>query len=276
MASSTFESLFGGGIDPMLKRMVGLSALVHLSIAVLVLVASRGGSLPVDYNPAINVALVDLPEVKDLKDVKLGTPMPKQLPAPQEKKPEAKAAEPKKIPEPQKKVFSLEEEKKTTKRAAESKSRKEVSQLAKIESAVDRIRRQRVAVAKIRQRALETAGPEGTPGGSVRGFGAIRANAYNAQLVSILRENWELPNTFLGQDLHTIVFMRVDRSGQIADWRIVRGSGNPVFDDTVYRAMTKTQYGGQLPAPAPEVFETIKDGWDVDFNPESFFAGETG
>ena len=33
MASSTFESLFGGGIDPQLKRMVALSALAHLSRA---------------------------------------------------------------------------------------------------------------------------------------------------------------------------------------------------------------------------------------------------
>src|SRR3990172_7350311 len=106
MASSTFDSLFGGGIDPQLKRMVALSALAHVTLGLLAFLTLRSGPLPVDYSPAISVALVDLPEVTDLKDVKLGAPHPKQLPAPQEKKPDAKrVVEAKKIPEPQKKVF---------------------------------------------------------------------------------------------------------------------------------------------------------------------------
>ena len=276
MASSTFESLFGGGIDPQLKRMVALSALAHLSLAALLFVVFKSGPLPVDYNPAISVALVDLPEVTDLKDVKLGAPKPKQLPAPQEKKIEPKEiAKPKTIPEPQKKIFALEEQKKTTKKANESKSKREVSQAANIESAVDRIRRQRMAVAKIRQRALETAAPEGTPGGNVRGTGALRASAYDAQVQSILRENWELPSTFLSQDLHTHVYLKIDPTGHIVDWRIVRSSGNPVYDDTVHRAVAKTQIDG-FPAPDPEVYETIKDGYTIDFNPASFFSGDTG
>ncbi len=277
MASPTFESLFGGGIDPLLKRMVLLSAVMHVTIAALLVILARSAPLPVSYRPAIHVALVDLPEVTELKDVKLGAPKPKELPAAEPKKPAPEKAEkPKPEPAPQKKVIALKEEKKTKKRATVSKRQEESSQRARMESAIDRLRRQRVAVSKIRQRALDTAAPEGTPGGSVRGVGALRTVAYDAQLLAVLRENWELPNTFLGQALNTMVFMKIDRLGRIVEWRIVSGSGNSVFDDTVYRAMTKTQTGHEVPMPDPEVYELIKDGYMIDFNPADFFSGEMG
>lgn len=276
MASSTFDSLFGGGVDPQLKRMVALSALVHITLGVLLFATFKGGPLPVDYSPAINVALVDLPEVTDLKDVKLGAPKPKQLPAPQQKKPDAKeASQAKKIPEPEKKVFALEEQQKTTKRATESKRLKPENLTAKIESAVDRIRKQQMAVARIRNRVPDTAMPEGTPGGNVRGIGALRVG-YEAQLVMILRDMWELPPSFLGQNIEVVVSMHISPQGQIIDWNIERSSGNPAFDDTVYRAMTKTQQRQDLPVPDPGAYQLIKDGYEVTFNPLTFFQGETG
>ena len=276
MASSTFDSLFGGGIDPLLKRMVALSALAHLLVGLLAFLAFKSGPLPVDYSPAINVALVDLPEVTDLKDVKLGAPKPKQLPAPQQKKPEAKeAAQAKKIPEPEKKVFALEEQSKTTKKATESKSTKRENLQAKIESAVDRIRKQQMAVARIRNRVPDTAMPEGTPGGNVRGTGALRVG-YEATLLMILRDMWELPPSFLGQSLVATVFMKIGQDGRIEDWRIERSSGNPAFDDTVYRAMTKTQQRQDLPVPDPAAWQQVRDGYLIDFDPRTFFQGETG
>jgi colicin import membrane protein len=276
MASSTFDSLFGGGIDPLLKRMVALSALAHLLVGLLAFLAFKSGPLPVDYSPAINVALVDLPEVTDLKDVKLGAPKPKQLPAPQQKKPEAKeAAQAKKISEPEKKVFALEEQQKTTKKATESKSTKRENLQAKIESAVDRIRRQQMAVARIRNRVPDTSMPEGTPGGNVRGTGALRVG-YEAQLQMILADMWELPPSFLGQNLVTRVFMQINAQGHIVEWRIEQSSGNPTFDDTVYRAMTKTQSRTDLPVPDPAAFQVIKDGYVIDFDPRTFFQGAMG
>jgi outer membrane biosynthesis protein TonB len=277
MAPPTFESLFGGGIDPLLKRMVLLSALMHVTIAGLLLVLARSAPLPVSYRPAIHVALVDLPEVTELKDVKLGAPKPKELPAAERKKPTPEKAEkPKPEPAPKKKVVALKEEKKTDKKATVSKRKEEASQRARMESAVDRLRRESVAVSKIRQRALDTAAPEGTPGGNVRGVGAFRTVAYDAQLLAILKENWELPSTFLGQPLSTVVSMKIDRLGRIVEWRIVSSSGNPVFDDTVYRAMMKTQAGHEIPVPEPDVYELIKEGYRIDFNPKDFFSGEMG
>ena len=275
MASSTFDSLFGGGIDPQLKRMVALSALAHVTLGLLAFLTLRSGPLPVDYSPAISVALVDLPEVTDLKDVKLGAPHPKQLPAPQPKKELRAAAQAKKIPEPQKKVFALDEEKKTAKRATESKSTKRENLQAKLESAVDRIRRQQMAIARIRNRVPDTAMPEGTPGGNVRGTGALRVG-YEAQIVMILRDMWELPPSFLGQNLEAVVLMQINPQGQIVDWRIQQSSGNPAFDDSVYRAMTKTQQRQDLPVPDPAAYQLIKDGYEVRFNPLTFFQGETG
>ncbi len=276
MASSTFDSLFGGGIDPQLKRMVALSALAHLTLGLLAFATFRGGSLPVDYSPAINVALVDLPEVTDLKDVKLGAPKPKQLPAPQQKKPEMKQAAPaKKIAEPEKKVFAVEEQAKTARKAIESRSKRQENLQPRLESAVERIRKQQMAIARIRNRVPDSAMPEGTPGGNVRGTGALRVG-YEAQLVMILRDMWELPPSFLGQNIEVVVSMHISPQGQIVDWQIEHSSGNSAFDDTVYRAMTKTQQRQDLPVPDPAAYQFIKDGYEVQFNPLTFFQGETG
>lgn len=271
MASSTFDGGFGGGIDPQLKRMVGLSALAHLSIAALLITLAGNAPLPVNYSPSIQVALVDLPEVTEDKDVKLGQTKPKEPAPPQEKKPEAKKAKP--APE-KKKVIALAEEKKTAKKPVDTRQELEAKRRASMESSIDRLKKQRVAVARVRQRALETDAPEGTAGGYVRGTGAIRTMAYDAHLVAVLRENWELPSTFMGQNLHTNVFMKVDRNGRVVEWRIVGGSGNSIYDDTVYRAMTKTQQRGDLPVPEPEVYESIKAGYNIDFNPADFFSGD--
>ncbi|MFQ5457478.1 MAG: energy transducer TonB [Myxococcota bacterium] len=275
MASTTFESLFGGGIDPQLKRMVALSVCAHLALALLILLMARASPLPVDYRPAIQVALVDLPEVEELKDVKLGAPKPKQLPPPQPKEPAPKKARARPV-EPKKKVVAIEEARKTREKANEAKRKKAAEARAKKRKEAERLRRQNTAIARLRQRALDTAMPEGSAGGNVRGTGAIKALAYDAQVRDVLADNWELPSSFLGQNLHTLVFMKLDRSGRIISWRIERGSGNPVYDDTVFRAMRKTETGPPFPEPDASVYETIKDGYIFDFNPKDFFSGDTG
>ena len=273
MASFTFESLFGGGIDPKLKRMVAVSAAMHLTLFALLLMLARTAPLPIDYRASIQVALVDLPEVDDLEKVKLGAPKPKQLPPPEARKPEPKAPEKAKPEEAKKKVVALEEEKKTEKKAADTQAKKEPAPAAKMESAVDRLRKQRMAVARVKQRALDTEMPEGTPGGNVRGIGAIRGLAYDAMVQATIRGNWEVPVTFFGQNLHTEVFVKIDPGGRIIEWRIVRGSGNPVYDDTVFRAFRKIEVGSGFPAPDREIYESmLKNGYVIDMHPEDFFS----
>jgi outer membrane biosynthesis protein TonB len=276
MASTTFESLFGGGLDPQLKRMVALSAAAHFIFAALFLLLGRSPQLPVDYRPAIQVALVDLPAVKDLKDVKLGAPRRKQLPPPQQRKPDPSKAKKAKADPPKKKVFAVEEEKKTRKRAVDSKKKKEAAARAKKKRAAARLREQNTAVARLRQRSLDTAMPEGSAAGNVRGTGAIQALAYDAHVMAILKDNWEVPNTFFGQNLHTQVFLKLNRMGRIIEWRIVRGSGNSVYDDTVYRAFRKIEMRQEFPQPDPEVYESIlKKGYIIDMHPEAVFSGAT-
>jgi outer membrane biosynthesis protein TonB len=263
MASTTFESLFGGGLDPHLKRMVALSAVAHVTFAALFLLLGRSSELPVDYRPAIQVALVDLPEVEDLKDVKLGAPKRKQQPPPQQKKPDPSTA---KADPPKKKVFAVEEEKKTRKKAVDSKKKKEAA----------RLREQNAAVARLQQRSLDTAMPEGSAAGNVRGTGAIKSLAYDATVLAILKDNWEVPNTFFGQNLHTHVFLKLNRMGRIIEWRIVQGSGNSVYDDTVYRAFRKIEMRQEFPQPDPEVYESVlKQGYMIDMHPEAVFSGAT-
>ncbi len=277
MASTTFESLFGGGLDPQLKRMVALSIAAHLTFAALFLLLGRSSQLPVDYRPAIQVALVDLPAVEDLKDVKLGAPKRKQLPPPQQKKPDPSKAKKAKVDPPKKKVFAVEEERKTRKKAVDSKKKKKAAAArARKKRAAARLREQNTAVARLRQRSLDTAMPEGSAAGNVRGTGAIQALAYDAHVMAILKDNWEVPNTFFGQHLHTHVFLKLNRMGRIIEWRIVQGSGNSVYDDTVYRAFRKIEMRQEFPQPEPEVYEAVlKKGYMIDMHPEAIFSGAT-
>ena len=92
----------------------------------------------------------------------------------------------------------------------------------------------------------------------------------------ILQDMWQLPPSFLGQNIVAVVYMRIDQSGRIVEWRIERASGNAAFDDTVYRAMTKTQAREDLPVPDPAAYQLLKDGYEIEFNPLTFFQGETG
>ncbi|MDP3940292.1 MAG: TonB C-terminal domain-containing protein [Deltaproteobacteria bacterium] len=273
MASFTFENLFGGEIDPKLKRMVAVSAFMHLTLFALILIMARNAPLPVNYQASIQVALVDLPEVNDLEQVKLGAPKPKQLPPPEAKKPEPKAAEKAKPAEPKKKIVALEEAKKTEQKAADTKAKKEPVPAARMDSAVNRLRVQNTAIARIRQRALDTAMPEGTAGGNVRGIGALKGLAYDALVRGHLEYNWELPPTFLGQHLNTQVYMKIDRDGRLIEWKIVRGSGNSVYDDTVYRAFRKIELGQGFPRPEPEIYDSmLKEGYVIDMKAEDFFS----
>lgn len=274
MSTFTFENLFGGGIDPKLKRMVAVSACMHLTLFALILILARNGPLPVDYRASIQVALVDLPEVDDLEQVKLGAPKPKQLPPPEAKKPEPKPAEKAKPPaEAKKKIVALEEAKKTEKKAADTNAKKEPAPAARMDSAVNRLRSQNTAIARIRQRALDTAMPEGTAGGNVRGIGALKGLAYDALVRGHLEYNWEVPPTFLGQHLNTQVYMKIDRDGRLIEWKIVRGSGNSVYDDTVFRAFRKIELGQGFPRPEPEIYESmLKEGYVIDMKAEDFFS----
>lgn len=66
---------------------------------------------------------------------------------------------------------------------------------------------------------------------------------------------WVIPDTLSAEDLETVVIIEIDREGHVVKWRFERSSGNPSFDQSAMRAITKA-----TPFPPPPGGGTIEIG----------------
>ena len=95
MTSSVYESLFGGPVDPRLKRSVAVSALVHLTLAVLLFFFAKN-AVPIIEEPLpIVVTIIDLKKIPTFKSEPGGGGGGAPAPAPAPKPEAPKAAGPK-------------------------------------------------------------------------------------------------------------------------------------------------------------------------------------
>jgi TonB family protein len=90
-----YESLFGGPVDPRLKRSVAVSALVHLTLALLLLFIARSAAPIIEESPPIQVTIVDLKKIPAFKSEPGGGGGGAPAPAPAPKPEAPKAAGPK-------------------------------------------------------------------------------------------------------------------------------------------------------------------------------------
>jgi len=108
-----------------------------------------------------------------------------------------------------------------------------------------------------------TVGPErgsGAPGGGrgtgtagagavgTGGLSGIRLRNYQAELQAKIKDAWSIPPGTKG--LQAAFFLSINRAGQVEQARLVRGSGNMLFDESLQRAIKQAQ---PLP-PLPEDF----------------------
>jgi TonB family protein len=95
MTSSTYAMLFGGPIDPQLKRMVAVSALAHLTLMLMVFLLFRNATLDIQDTPPIEVTIVELKEIPAFKSERGGggggAPAPARAPKAEAPKPAAPA-----------------------------------------------------------------------------------------------------------------------------------------------------------------------------------------
>ena len=88
----------------------------------------------------------------------------------------------------------------------------------------------------------------------VGNFGAIQG---------AVSRNWIQPPTFVAGQT-AIVRVKVGRAGEVLDARVISGSGDPVFDRSVYNAVLKSS---PLPIPRdPRYYEHIRE-FNIKFNP---------
>jgi TolA protein len=94
-------------------------------------------------------------------------------------------------------------------------------------------------------RGTGNAGAGGTGSGGLSG---IRLRNYQAELQEKIKDAWKIPSRSKG--LEATFFLSINRAGQVEQARLVRGSGNTLFDESLQLAIKKAQ-----PLPAlPEDF----------------------
>jgi TonB family protein len=90
---------------------------------------------------------------------------------------------------------------------------------------------------------------------------------YYSDVWRTVRSHWAIdPGRYVGQNLETIIVMRVRRDGKILSHRIERRSGNPAFDEAAEQAVFKTQ---TLP-PFPKIYSPNEEEIGIRFRPQDF------
>jgi colicin import membrane protein len=118
------------------------------------------------------------------------------------------------------------------------------------------------ALAGVEARARAGAG-EGVSG--TGGVAGTVMQIYQSKVQLLIEENWTYPTALMDDDsLEAIVLLDVRRDGKIISFRFVSRSSDPVLDESVIRAIERSD---PLP-PFPEVYRRSHDEIEIRFNPK--------
>lgn len=250
--------------------MILVSGLLHLVLALAATFLSIPGKAMSIYRPQYHVRLVGpeaLPPGGPKSAEETGArpaPSPPQKqtvaeqpkeekktapPLVQEKKAEKAKPVPVPTPKPQEKpaVTAPAKPAPTTTQKAE-RSQADGKKVDSLEEAVRRVQ-QDVAQRRLMASAGGTGGSSrGGGGGLTGGVGSLEYNAYYEQISRKIWENWIPPQTYdpKSERYKTIVRIKILPDGTIEQNYIEKSSGNRLFDESVMRAILKSN-----PLPAP-------------------------
>jgi colicin import membrane protein len=218
---------------------------------------------------AVEVDLVSLPRAavrgaraKPVKSVELPKPPKpaKELEAvkPQQKPLQAEEPKPEKAsPKPVSMAPKPMEVKRSLKQKTYSASRVIKSAISKIEKEADKSRPQSVvqAIDKLKEEVESTEGVADKGGAAGSGMDEKTVellDIYHAEIWDRIRKNWAYSGEMAGgrTDLEATIIVKIMRRGEIRDIWFEKRSGNTYFDDSVYKAVKKSD---PLP-PLPEGF----------------------
>jgi outer membrane biosynthesis protein TonB len=111
---------------------------------------------------------------------------------------------------------------------------------------------------------------EGDPNGIAEGTEtqAKAGDLYRGQLVSFFKRGWTIPST-LGDTsrLTTRASVDITADRKVGEHRIVKSSGDPLFDQSVEDRFNELKsLGTTLPEPPPEVADQFSGTWTLDVN----------
>lgn len=227
--------------DHSLKRYVKISMIVHVGIFLaLTIKATFFGDPPIQFENAIRVDMVALPD-------KIPAELPPEPPAPTKAEPAVAKAEPVKIepakPKPTPKAkepdaINLKKAKNKQKQALEKL--KQLEALEAIKKDIENENKEKASSqVKYKGNVLSS-------GSALTGVNKLQAETYIADVHKHMLMNWTLPEYLKKRNLRVVILVRFDTSGNILSKDIIKGSGNPTFDDMVLSAIQKSS-----PVPSP-------------------------
>jgi colicin import membrane protein len=110
-----------------------------------------------------------------------------------------------------------------------------------------------------------TGSAEGNPGGAAQGAQlALARRAYYMAIRNAIRQHWALPEFLKAQKLEVVLVVVLRRDGKVMDLQFEKKSGQPLFDESVERAVRKAD---PLP-PFPEIYSPAKEEIELRFRPQ--------
>ncbi|NCN95540.1 MAG: TonB C-terminal domain-containing protein [Bdellovibrionales bacterium] len=222
-----------------LSKSISLSITFHIGLFVVFLLKmSFFPAQPIEIKRAIRVDLVGLPEkaqklpppIKE-EPKKVEVPQPKAEPTPTPPKPTP--AKPKPAPTPAKPKPKV-----PTKKIA--KSQESAINKLKAMEALEKIKEEKKEVPQ------EVKGNVVSEGNSLSGLEQIEYDRYFDEVEQMVYAQWALPEWLSSSDFRAQVLVLIDQSGYVTDKKIIRGSGNEMFDAEVMNTIEKSS-----PFPAP-------------------------
>ena len=89
------------------------------------------------------------------------------------------------------------------------------------------------------------------------GVAGIMANIYVTEITGIIKSHWNIPSYIKDQNLKAELEVRIDRNGSVKIKKIIRSSGNAIFDSKVLDAIENST---PFPPPPLDSWKLIKDG----------------
>jgi TonB family protein len=227
------------------KKGLIVSAAVH-SVIFLIAIAKVfiSHDLPIADMPSIRVDLVALPDKLEALPEPMPAPAPPATEAP--KQPEQKA-EPLEQPKLPPKPAPKEPDTINIKKALDTTKAKQNDAIKKLKSlqALDKIK-ESLAKEALLQKSKQVKGNILAPGTELRGLDKLQHEQYKNLVDRRIKPNWQLAEWLARKNLVAVVLIKIDFGGQLVSKQVVKSSGNPDFDQSVFETIDKS-----IPLPAP-------------------------
>ena len=234
-----------------LKKYVIGSVVFHVCVvAVFSIKAVFFSGQPIDYQAAIKVDLIALPDKTDPNLIEASIPTKEEKPV-QAQKIEINKAEVKPAEKPVIKKEAVKEPEAINLDKTKSKQQAALAKL-KAMSALEDIEKQ-VADENTKKVIKQIKGNQLSSGTELTGLNKLQHDNYIADVERHIRKNWQLPEWLANKNLKAQVRVLFDSRGQITSREISKSSGNPSFDEVVLMTI---QNSNPVPAP-PEKFVQI-------------------